>query len=282
MKMHPLTERLIAEHGATPLTLATLDAFLARPGDQVMLFSGDPVRFPEGLDVAVVLPELRAAFAGRFGLAVVTPEDEEAIARRYGVDLHEVPMVCDTPRDLLAAQAAISLELFHTFILIHDDIIDRSDTRRGRPTIHRELESTHADAGWSGSPAAFGVAGAILIGDLALSWADDLFHGVGVAEEMPAGPLRRGAALERRQLCGLQPVMPILGGGIDLQHGVIDEIGRLAKTHAGALDGGRADGHQLGIEQMRVMDARPMGLARADQAEIARHRVEFPIELAGR
>ena len=85
MKMHPLTERLIAEHGATPLTLATLDAFLARPGDQVMLFSGDPVRFPEGLDVAVVLPELRAAFAGRFGLAVVTPEDEEAIARRYGV-----------------------------------------------------------------------------------------------------------------------------------------------------------------------------------------------------
>lgn len=85
MKMHPLTERLIAEHGATPLTLATLDAFLARPGDQVMLFSGDPVRFPEGLDVAVVLPELRAAFAGRFGLAVVTPEDEEAIARRSGV-----------------------------------------------------------------------------------------------------------------------------------------------------------------------------------------------------
>jgi len=85
MKMHPLTERLIAEHGAMPLTLVTLDAFLAQPGDQVMLFSGDPVRFPEGSDVAVVLPELRAAFAGRFGIGVVTPEDEEAIARRYGV-----------------------------------------------------------------------------------------------------------------------------------------------------------------------------------------------------
>ncbi|QHN31424.1 polyprenyl synthetase family protein [Gordonia amarae] len=98
----------------------------------------------------------------------------------------------DNPAEALRAGAAI--ELIQACALVHDDIIDRSDTRRGRPTIHRELESTHADAGWSGSPAAFGVAGAILIGDLALSWADDLFHGVGVAEEMPAGPLRRGAA----------------------------------------------------------------------------------------
>lgn len=85
MKMHPLTERLISAQGATPLTLVTLDAFLAQPGDRVMLFSGDPVRFPEGADVAVVLPELRAAFAGRFDIGVVTPVDEDAIARRYGV-----------------------------------------------------------------------------------------------------------------------------------------------------------------------------------------------------
>lgn len=85
MKMHPLVERLISAHGALPLTLVTLDAFLARSGDHAVLFCGNPVQFPEGADVAVVLPELRAAFAGSFGLCVVTPEDEDAIARRYGV-----------------------------------------------------------------------------------------------------------------------------------------------------------------------------------------------------
>lgn len=85
MKMHPLAERLVTTHGATPLTRETLDGFVARPGDRVMLFCGDPVRFPEGADVAVVLPELRAAFAGRFDIGVVMPSDEDAIARRYGV-----------------------------------------------------------------------------------------------------------------------------------------------------------------------------------------------------
>ncbi len=98
----------------------------------------------------------------------------------------------DNPAEALRAGAAI--ELIQACALIHDDIIDRSDTRRGRPTIHRAVETAHTDAAWSGDPSAFGMAGAILIGDLALSWADDLFHGVGVAEELPAGALRRGAA----------------------------------------------------------------------------------------
>ncbi|MEM9446073.1 MAG: polyprenyl synthetase family protein [Verrucomicrobiota bacterium] len=35
---------------------------------------------------------------------------------------------------------AISLELLHTFILIHDDVIDRSDRRRGLPTFHKLVE----------------------------------------------------------------------------------------------------------------------------------------------
>ena len=73
-------------------------------------------------------------------------------------------------------RAAAALELIQACALIHDDIIDRSDTRRGRPSMHRAAEKEHAGSGWLGDPAHFGVADALLIGDLALVWADDLFQ----------------------------------------------------------------------------------------------------------
>jgi len=82
--LHPLVRRLAEAEGATAITLATLDDWLARGGHQVLFFSGDPVRFPEGVDVAVVLPELRAALGDRFTIGVVLREDEDAVARRFG------------------------------------------------------------------------------------------------------------------------------------------------------------------------------------------------------
>lgn len=83
--LHPLLQRLIDHHGAAPVTPDTLDAFAARAGEHVLFFNGDPVRFPEVLDVAVVLPELRAATGRRFDIGVVPRAHEDAIARRYGV-----------------------------------------------------------------------------------------------------------------------------------------------------------------------------------------------------
>lgn len=85
MTLHPLVQRLIDACGACAVDPAALDEWMARPGDHVLLFGGDPVRFPEALDVAVVLPELRAAFDGRFDIGVVPREHEDAIARRFGV-----------------------------------------------------------------------------------------------------------------------------------------------------------------------------------------------------
>ena len=79
-----LAQRLIDDRGATSIDTETLEPFIARAGDRVLFFCGDPVRFPEGLDVAVVLPELQAAFPGRFEVGVVERHCEDAVARRFG------------------------------------------------------------------------------------------------------------------------------------------------------------------------------------------------------
>ncbi|WP_238423426.1 polyprenyl synthetase family protein [Gordonia sp. 'Campus'] len=83
----------------------------------------------------------------------------------------------DAPDAADALRVCAALELVQACALIHDDIIDHSDTRRGHPTAHREFESRHIAAGWSGDPGSHGVAAAILAGDFALAWADDLVHG---------------------------------------------------------------------------------------------------------
>lgn len=81
---HPLIERLAGSALARWIGLADVDAFISAPGDHVLFFHSDPVRFPECLDVAVVLPELAAAHPGRFDVGVVVPADAEALSQRFG------------------------------------------------------------------------------------------------------------------------------------------------------------------------------------------------------
>ncbi len=71
--------------------------------------------------------------------------------------------------------AAAALEVFHAAALVHDDIMDNSDTRRGAPSAHRQFEHLHRAEGWTGSPDAFGTSSALLLGDLLLGWSDELF-----------------------------------------------------------------------------------------------------------
>ena len=71
--------------------------------------------------------------------------------------------------------AAAALELLHTFALIHDDVMDRSVQRRGRPSIHSDLAAQHATDGLCGDHDWFGMSSAILAGDLVAVWADRLF-----------------------------------------------------------------------------------------------------------
>src|SRR6266700_2776119 len=92
--------------------------------------------------------------------------------RAGGEDLDE-PMV----------RAGAALELLHTFALIQDDVMDRSETRRGRAASYRNLAG-HAEV----EPERFGPSAAILLGDLALIWADQLL----LASGFPPERLTRG------------------------------------------------------------------------------------------
>jgi len=62
----------------------------------------------------------------------------------------------------------LAIELVHTFLLIHDDIIDRSNTRRGKPTVHKKFEK--------GKDAHYGISQAIVAGDIALLEVVDLIN----------------------------------------------------------------------------------------------------------
>jgi geranylgeranyl diphosphate synthase type I len=79
-------------------------------------------------------------------------------------------------------RAFTSLELLQACALIHDDLMDRSDTRRGKAAIHRHFENLHQEQAMSGLSDQFGEAAAVLLGDLALVWSDHLLHTSGVSD----------------------------------------------------------------------------------------------------
>jgi geranylgeranyl diphosphate synthase type I len=78
------------------------------------------------------------------------------------------------PVDARVLRLFSALELLHACALIHDDVIDASATRRGLPTVHRLFADKHRNSNWHGPSEQFGISAAILLGDLALVWADDI------------------------------------------------------------------------------------------------------------
>lgn len=99
--------------------------------------------------------------------------------------LPDADVSADLPGVVLAASA---LEVFHAAALVHDDIMDNSDTRRGAPSAHRRFEQLHGHEGWSGDASSFGRSAGLLLGDLLLGWSDELFdQGTALLADHAAG-----------------------------------------------------------------------------------------------
>ena len=138
---------------------AALDEFLDEMTDRLAPLGPDASRLlDEARGVVSGGKRFRAAFC-YWGYRAVRPEvaDEHALVR-----------------------ACAALELLHASALVHDDYMDASDTRRGRPATHRSFTAGHRQDGWRGDPEQYGAAAAILLGDLLLSWADELLRRCGL------------------------------------------------------------------------------------------------------
>jgi geranylgeranyl diphosphate synthase type I len=133
---------------------ARIDAFLARMSSASAEYGPDAVLF---LDAAAATlaggKRLRARFCHAGWITAGSPDGSEAL---WGL--------------------CAALEIFQSAALVHDDLIDNSDMRRGRPASHRALQAAHRDAGWHGDAEAFGRSSAVLLGDLLVAWSDDLLE----------------------------------------------------------------------------------------------------------
>jgi geranylgeranyl diphosphate synthase type I len=69
---------------------------------------------------------------------------------------------------------SLATELLHTYLLIHDDIMDHAEVRRGQPTVHVRFRDLHRAQGLHGDADDFGRSVGILVGDLAHTWAVEL------------------------------------------------------------------------------------------------------------
>ncbi len=142
---------------------AALDAFLDEQTTRLAPLGADAERLvAEARRFVRGGKRLRSAFCW-WGYRAVRPEPTD-----------EAPLL----------RACAALELLHASALMHDDVLDASDTRRGAPSTHRLFEGRHREAGWRGEPGPYGTAAAILLGDLLLTWSDELLRRCGLPPDV--------------------------------------------------------------------------------------------------
>ena len=98
--------------------------------------------------------------------------------------------------------AAASLELLQASALVHDDVMDKSDLRRGMPSAHRRFEAIHEKSGWHGSAEQFGEGAAILLGNLLLIWSGEMWRSSGLPPESLAAAQPVHDHMRTELMCG--------------------------------------------------------------------------------
>ena len=125
---------------------------------------------------------------------------------------------------------AAAVEMLHTFALLHDDVMDRARRRRGRPTAQRAFEAVHRRDRLDGDPVWYGTAAAILAGDLAFVWADDLFERATLPSRVMAGARRVFTTLRSEVMAGQY---------LDLRLDRLANVGAAAARQVALLKSGR-------------------------------------------
>jgi len=165
------------------LVQGRLDVFLAERGTQLRTISPD-------LDVVDEYARRLLAGGKRFRALFCYWGWRAVTAHATEFD----PLASDEQDADLASVVSVAagLEAFHASALVHDDIMDNSDQRRGQPSVHRAFAALHAERGWDGPADSYGTAAALLLGDLLLGWSDELVdEGVSLAGSVGAGRAAR-------------------------------------------------------------------------------------------
>ncbi|MFE9804631.1 polyprenyl synthetase family protein [Streptomyces goshikiensis] len=103
-----------------------------------------------------------------------------------------------------ALRVAAALELIQSCALIHDDVMDQSAVRRGKPSFHTQIALQYSRTTAARQPglSPFPQAAAVLAGDLALSWADDLVAEADLDPPVRTEALRIWRAMRTEMIAG--------------------------------------------------------------------------------
>jgi geranylgeranyl diphosphate synthase type I len=162
--------------------------------------------------------------------------------------------------------AGCALELFQAAALIHDDIIDRSDTRRGGPSVHKRFSQLHEAQGWALDSGRFGDAAAILTGDLCLSFSEESFTGIGT---------RAASGTPARGIFNVMRAEVMAGQYLD----ILEEVAGPVRDRAGSVDRAKSI---IRYKSAKYSTEHPLALGGAlagAPAELLRAYSEFSLPL---
>ena len=131
--------------------------------------------------------------------------------------------LCGADDDDAAMRAAASLELLQAFALLHDDVMDEAELRRGAPSAHLRFAEWHRARALPGSAGRFGESAAILLGDLCVVWAEQMLRDSGVNPAALQRVWPRYDAMRTElvvgqfaDLCNVAPPLPAVDAVLDI------------------------------------------------------------------